>query len=421
MGSRPRLFYGWVIVATAAFGLFFSGAPVVVFSFGVFLKPLAQHFHAGRGAISLAFTIHNFVGAFSAPVVGKLVDRYGARKVLIPGLLLLAVILLSALLIGTRLWQLYAFYFMLGFATVSTTPIPYGAVISRWFDRRRGLALGLVMFGMGVGAVLIPPLMQRLIASYGWRVAFAAAGTAILVIPIGVVAVFLKEDPGQKGLLVDGERVERAGAPRELEGMEWAEIWRTRTFWVLVSAFFLAGAAVHACVLHMPALLADEGLTAQRAALGSSVVGVAIMVGRLASGYLQDRFFAPRVAVAIFGTAAIGIALLGTGIGGTAALAGAFLVGIGMGAEVDVIAFLISRYFGLRAFGTAFGIAFASFVLAGGVGGLLMGTGFDRTGSYRVPLAGFFALIVVSALLLTRLGKYRFEAPHVREAKAAHG
>lgn len=110
MSGQRRVFYGWVVVATSALALFFSGAPIVVYSFSVFLKPLSQEFQAGRGAISLAFTIHNFIAAFSAPVIGWLVDRYGARKVLIPGLALLALVLISALTIGSNLWQLYVFY-----------------------------------------------------------------------------------------------------------------------------------------------------------------------------------------------------------------------------------------------------------------------------------------------------------------------
>lgn len=419
MSGQHRVFYGWVVVATAALGLLFSGAPIVVYSFGVFLKPLSQEFHAGRGAISLAFTIHNFIAAFSAPVIGRLVDRYGARKVLVPGLALLALVLISALAIGPHLWQIYIFYLALGPITAMTTPIPYSAVISRWFDRRRGLALGLIMLGMAVGSVVMPPVAQRLIANFGWRVAFAAAGCAVLLIPIGVVGAFLKEDPKQKGLLPDGDEktATEMVAGRQASGMEWPDIGRTRTFWLLISAFFLTGASVHACILHMAALLNDRGLTAQNAAFGSSIVGVAIMVGRLGSGYLQDRLFAPRVAFAIFGMAALGMALLWTGSGGPFALAAAFLVGLGMGAETDIIAFLMSRYFGLRALGTAFGFGFGAFVLAGGLGGLLMGTGFDRTGSYRLPLAGFFVATVVAVALFTRLGPYRYGV--LREEKVA--
>lgn len=408
-----------------ALGLFFSGAPIVVHSFSVFLKPLSQEFHAGRGAISLAFTIHNFVAAFCAPVIGRLVDRHGARKVLLPGLALLFLTLMSALAIGSKLWQLYAFYLALGPITMATTPIPYSAVISRWFDRRRGLALGLIMTGMGVGTVVMPPVAQRLIANFGWRMAFAAVGCAILLIPIGIVGAFLKDDPKQKGLLPDGEQPTETGTvanrqasglpPQQSKGgiagdpgMAWPDICRTRTFWLLIFAFFLVGASVHACSLHMAALLSDRGLTAQNAALGSSIVGLGIMVGRVSSGYLQDLFFAPRVAMATFGMAASGMALLWTGSTGVFALVGAFLVGLGMGAEVDIIAFLMSRYFGLRALGTAFGFGFGAFVLAGGLGGLLMGAGFDRTGSYRLPLAGFFVATVVAVALFTRLGPYRY-------------
>jgi MFS family permease len=158
----------------------------------------------------------------------------------------------------------------------------------------------------------------------------------------------------------------------------------------------------------MAALLNDRGLTVQQAALGSSILGTAIMVARLSSGYLQDRFFAPRVAMAIFGLSALGMAMLSAGNGGPVALTAAFLVGLGIGAETDIIAFIISRYFGLRALGTAFGFAFGSYVFSGGIGGLLMGAGFDRTGSYAIPLASFFLATAIAVAIFTRLGPYRY-------------
>jgi MFS family permease len=420
---ETRIFYGWAVVASAAVGLFLCGAPIVVYSFGVFLKPLTEEFRVGRGAISLAFTLHNIVGAPVAPLAGRLVDRCGTKRVVVPALVLLALVLISALAIGTSLWQLYAFYLALGAFGIASSPIGYGAVISRWFDRRRGLALGLIMLGMGVGTAVMPPIAQRLIEQFGWRMTFALVGCAILVIPTTTVALFLKEDPRAMGLLPDGDQVSNESLPTngasEIAGLEWAAIWRSKTFWLLLPAFVLAGASVHACVLHMSALLSDRGLTAQQAALGSAVVGTAVMSGRVLSGYLQDRFFAPRVAFGVFALSALGIALLWTGRGGPTALGGAFLVGLGMGAEVDIIAFLLSRYFGLRAYGTAFGFTFGSFILAGGLGGLLMGAGFDRTGSYSLPLIGFFAATVVALALFTRLGPYRFAARREPEPASA--
>jgi MFS family permease len=155
-------------------------------------------------------------------------------------------------------------------------------------------------------------------------------------------------------------------------------------------------------------LFTDRGASAQAAALASSVAGLAVLVGRIATGYFLDRFFGPYVALVMFAGSACGVALLSID-NRILATAGAFLVGLAFGGEVDVIVFLMSRYFGLRHLGTAFGFAFGAFVLAGGVGPLLMGIGFDRTGSYRLPLAAFFVVTLGAAILITRLGPYRYE------------
>ncbi|HLJ79387.1 MAG TPA: MFS transporter [Acidobacteriaceae bacterium] len=418
MRERPRPFYGWTVVATAAVGLFFSAAPIIVYSFGVFLKPMADSFHVGRGAVSMAFMIHNVVSACCAPLVGYLIDRYGARRVVLPGLVALAAVLVSAELIGSRLWQLYAFYLALGATGVATGPVPYSAVTARWFDRRRGIALGLIMFGIGIGSTVVPPLAQHLIARLGWRSAYACWGVATLLIPLGLVSALLVDGPEKRGLLPDGAEAAGTEADRSglrglasapvAPGMEWREIWRTRTFWLLITSFMLAGAAAHACVLHIAALLNDRGLSAQSAALGSAVVGLAVMLGRFGSGYLLDRIFGPRVAATLFGAAAMGILMLWTSHSAGSALAGAFFVGLSLGAEVDVVAFLMSRYFGLRSLGICVAAGFAGFVLAGGIGTFLMGAGFDATRSYTVPLAGFFVAMLIAAGLMTRLGPYRY-------------
>lgn len=163
----------------------------------------------------------------------------------------------------------------------------------------------------------------------------------------------------------------------------------------------------------MTALLGDRGVSAATAALGSSLVGVAVLLGRVGSGYLLDGFFAPRVAAAFFGSASIGIILLWQGAI-SVAFAGAFLIGLGLGAEVDLIAYLTGRYFGLHAFGKIYSSIFAAFAFAGALGPLIMGAGFDRTGSYRVPLLAFFGATLVATALMTRLGPYRF-APNEKE------
>jgi MFS family permease len=170
--NRPRIFYGWWIVLTSAVGLCL-GPPVTVFSFGVFLNSLVHDFHTSRAAVSLAFTLHNIVGALWLPLSGRLIDRFGARRVILPATMIYGLILLSAIWLGSSIWQFYLFYAALGLvSTNGPSPVPHGVVISHWFNRRRGLALGLMALGVGVGGIVVPLVAQHLIASFGWPTGF---------------------------------------------------------------------------------------------------------------------------------------------------------------------------------------------------------------------------------------------------------
>jgi MFS family permease len=408
--KRPRPFYGWLIVFVSAIGLFL-GAPLMVFSFSVFFKSLVQDFHASRAAVSFAFSLFNFVGALWLPGTGVLIDRFGAKRVILVSTLVFGLVLCSALWVGSGLWQLYLLFAVLGVAMASgPAPVPYGVVVSHWFDRHRGLALGLSMMGIGIGSIVVPILAQRLITMFGWRMAFAIFGGAVLLLPLPVIAALLQNDPRQRGLRPDGDESNQASplSRKDKEGLSWHEIWHSPTFWIMICIFSLAGAGVHGAILHMSAIFTDRGVTAERAALATSLVGAGALLGRLASGYLLDRLFAPRVAILFYGATAVGMAILSVGSIGNVALASSFLVGLGMGAEVETMGYMISRYFGLRAFGTAYGHAFGSYMLAGAAGVFLMGAGYDRFHSYTVPLAGFCGAMLLTLILLTRLGPYRY-------------
>lgn len=410
MTERPKFFYGWWIVAVSAIGLGLGYAPIIVYSFGVFIKPLTQELHSNRASISLAFTLANLLQSVSSPLAGRLADRFGARRVILLSSVIFALLLVSSHLLSPKLWDFYAFYGLLGFVGSGPAPIPYVKVISRWFDRRRGLALGLTMFGIGSGAILMPALAQRLIAMLGWRSTYMVIGLLVLVVSLPVVAFFLKESPEEMGLLPDGAIAARQAAGRQntQEGMAWSDARRSEAFWLMVGAIFLVGASVHGCVVHLVPMLSDQGVSSNRVALATSLLGGALLVGRVGSGYLLDRFFAPRVAMCLFGAAAGGIALLRMGPASGLVLLAVFLIGLGMGSEVDIIAYLVSRYFGLRAFGEVYGYAFASYVLAGALGPWLMGLGFDRSGSYGSVLVGFLLATLLAVVLMTRLGPYRF-------------
>src|SRR5215831_4543817 len=240
MKQQSRFFYGWVVVAASALGLLFGAFPIVVSSFAIFFPSYLREFHAGRGAISLALMIHNLLAALLAAWIGRLTDRFGARRVILPGLGIFCLLLLSAKAIGSSLWHLYVFYALLGIVSDTTTSVPYGVVVCRWFNKRRGLAVGLTQAGLGLGAILAPPAVQRLIAGHGWRSAFAIIGGVMLVIPIPIIALFIKDAPWRMGLLPDGAPAAQRG-PGPAEGFTWGQIRNSRTFWLMVAAFVLAG------------------------------------------------------------------------------------------------------------------------------------------------------------------------------------
>ena len=276
---RHGIFYGWGVVLTAAFGLMLGTAPIISYSFGVFFKSLSLNFHAGRAAISLAFTLHNLVGAFSIAATGRLIDRYGARKVIVPFSVIFGFLLLCAEAVSGKLWHLYLFYLALGIVSCGTGPVPYSDVVSHWFDGRRGLALGLMMLGLGIGAVIMPPLAAYSIVTFGWRATYAAFGAAVLILAVPLVLAFLKETPDEMGLLPDGATQVEAMPPRagDEDGMSWNDASRGRTFWIMFSAFTLVSISVGACLVHMAAILSDRGSTAQAASLASSLLGLALL------------------------------------------------------------------------------------------------------------------------------------------------
>jgi MFS family permease len=422
--TRSRVFYGWWVALTAAVGLVLNTATVVVFTFGIFAKAIGSEFHSGRASVSLAFTLHNLMAAICIPAAGRLVDRFGVRKVLLPFTALFALILISSSFISNAIWELYVFYVALGVVSGGAGAMPYTNVVSQWFDRRRGLALSVMMLGMGMGAIVMPSIAQRLVATFGWRHSYAIFGLAVLLVPLPVVATFLKEKPESMGLLPDGsaEAPTAARVVTGAEGLAVREAWHTREFRTLAGALFLVTASEHACFIHLPAILTDRGSTARTAAFVSSLFGVGLFLGRVGCGYLLDLFFAPRIAAFFFAGVALGAALLAISHATSLACVAALLVGLGIGAEVDIIGYLTTRYFGLRSFGEVFGWLWTVFGISGGLGAYLMGAGFDKTGSYTVALVGFFFAALLSTLLMTTLGPYRYRVrisdPEYREIPA---
>jgi MFS family permease len=257
-----------------------------------------------------------------------------------------------------------------------------------------------MMAGVGAGAIGIPPLTTWLIAAYGLRGAYLLLGASIFVLGLVPAALWLRETPPG-----DGGASPEAVSPR-LPGMRAAEASRTPVFWLLLTGFFLFSVSVNGSVAHLIPLLTDRGIGAATAALAASTLGVLTLCGRLLTGVLLDRYFGSRVAGIFFAIAAVGVAILSQAHEVTIAFVGAALIGLGMGAEADVMPYLISRYFGLYSFSEIYGYAFTAYAIAGALGPLLMGWSFDRFHSYSTVLLALAAAMFVGAMVLASLPHY---------------
>ncbi len=351
---------------------------------------------------------------FSAPLVGRLVDRYGTRRIIVTSLFLLISILVGLSYVQPPLWHLYALYMLAGSLGVATSPVTYSRVIANWFDRKRGLALGFAGIGTGLGAFVGPSLAQFLIDERGWRQAYLGLAAFVLLLAVPAVAIFLRGSPEEVGLLPDGATAALITEPRNtpVPGMTLSEAVRTRTFWLLCSIFFVIAGCGTGTAAHVAPLLTDHGASGRSAAFAASIFGFASIIGKVGSGYFIDRFFAPRVAAVMFAGAAIGIAMLSSGFTGNMAYLACFLIGLAIGTEADVMPFLISRYFGMRSMAELTVSHSAPTPWATPLLDTSSSRGFDATGSYRIPLACASLAALLATLATFALGKYhQFSTP----------
>jgi predicted MFS family arabinose efflux permease len=396
LNEHSPVYEGWRVAAASALGMLVSFASVLVYTFGIFLKPIAETFHWNRESVSGAFGIAAMTAAVCAPITGMLLDRVGPRRVLVPALIVFGGAFASLSVLTGHLWHYYALFFVFGMVAMATSQVAYSRAISSWFHQRLGAALAFGMCGSAVGAMILPPIAQRLIDALGWRQAALAMGIAIVAIGLPTVLAFVRERPGSRS--ADGKQ--RATGATVGEGL------RSYKFWVLVIVLFCISIAQNGAVTHLSALLTDRGLTADRAAIAVSELVGAALAGRLGTGWLLDRFFAPWVSFALLVMAALGVYLLSSAASLELGVLAAVLIGFSMGGEADVIPFLVARYFGLRSFSVLYALTWTFYAIAGAIGPVLMGKAFDASGSYATLLLWIAGSIVVVAPLMLVLPRY---------------
>jgi len=388
-------YYGWRVVLAACLGVMAGFGSLFVYTFSVFVKPLAAEFGWSREAISSGFAIAAVSLGLCSPLLGRWIDRFGPRRIILICMTIYVCAMASLSLLSFGLWQFYATCFILGVVGNGAAHLAYSRSISTWFQQRLGTALAFVMVGAGLGAMILPVVAQSIIGRSGWRAAYGSLGGLALLLGLPLSWRYIRERAS------DGQK----SAAMAHSGMTWQQGSRSLAFWIITAVLFVSSISMNGAITHLSALLTDRGITAEKAALCASILGGSSLLGRIVVGWLLDRFFGPRVAFVINLITALGISLLARASSFPSGCIAAALIGVGAGGEAATTPYLLTRYFGLRAFSTLYGLTWTFYAAAGAIGPVILGRAFDATGSYSsllILLATALGLAAATNLLLPR-------------------
>ncbi len=402
--EKSLSYAGWRVTLAAFVGVMVSFAALVPYTFSLYLAPLQAEFGWKREAISRAFAIAALTVAACSPTIGTLLDRIAPRKVVRPCIVVFACGIASLSLLRGNIAQFYATYLVIGIVGNGTAQLAYSRAVLTWFEQRRGLALAVVLAGSGTGSILLPIIAQHVMTAHGWRASYVVLG-ALALIGFPLTALLVRNRPAP---LVE---------KRNEATMRIASVLRSSTFWLIAFPVMLGAFSLNAAIAHLSALLNDHSVAASGAVLALPMLGVSGIVGRLITGYLLDRLFAPFVSLGVLLISGAGIVTIAYATTTAGGILGAFLMGFGAGSEADVVPYLIAKYFGRARFSTLYGLSWTAYAIGGATGPVVLGHAFDKAGSYQpVTVLLFAAPLLVAALLQLVLPKYPAAALQMGEA-----
>lgn len=399
-----------LIVLGAGIGVMLGCGPILFYSFGVMVRPIAEATGWDRTSIASAGGMAAIVFGLMSPAIGALLDRLKPRRMALIGIPCFGIGLALVGWIPQSASAFVATMVLAAFLSTLQLPHAYNYVIVGTFTKGRGLALGIALSFAGIGIALAAPYSAYLIRTFDWRTAYMLMG--LTVVAIGLPnALWLVRDPPARDAVAATEGV----------GHSLRQAMQDRQFWLLLASFTLIAASVGAATVHLPVVLGDRGISGKMAATILSLVGISTIVARVGFGFLLDRFNAARVTALVFLGPAIGLSLLTLDGPPLLAMAGAILIGIGLGVEVDAVSFLGVRAFGLQHFGKIFGMLFLAICVGTGMGPVLIAF-LARQFGYVPALWAASAASLFAALLILRLGAAprglpdRPKAPEARPA-----
>lgn len=418
LSARDEWKRGRGIVAAAATGMG-TGVGLYTLTAGLFIQPLEQAFGWSRAEIA-ALAMFAIVSSFIMPLMGLLIDRIGARRVAAAGMLLLSIAYAGMATLNGQLIQLYIFGTLLAVTGVATTPMIFTRPIGLWFDKARGTAIGLTLSGVSLTAALSFPLLQYMIASYGWQAGYLTLAAISFFIGLPVVGCFMRDHPGETALPPTQKQHPLAKSPFAV--MSWAKVVRDQRFWLLVAAMIFANIPVGGILSQLLPILGDRGVDPKTAALLGSVFAVSIAVGRIGAGFLLDRLWAPGVAAACLLMPIAGLfAMMAPDPHFIIVAIAVILFGFAQGAEIDFIAYFVPRYFGMTMFGAIIGVIMLVTALSLAAGGLIFATIYDAMGSYMLAFWVGIGAFPIGAACILATGRRRNGMALKTVTESTHG
>ncbi|MDA8878030.1 MFS transporter [Porticoccaceae bacterium] len=395
--------YGWKSLLAATIGTMCGIFTLTNYTQGFFVGPVISEFGWSAPQFFLSYTVLMCSGLLTGPLIGYIAQRVGLRTVGIVGLIghSLAYVVLSLNTGSLMLWYLsWALVAILG---AGSLPIIWTGVLNNWFTKHRGKAIGITMAGTGLGAFLLPPIVEFLIANHGWRTAYRGIGLGALLISLPIVFALFKEKP-DSSTATDGEVMANKV---ETWGLTTKDAMRTKQFWILGAVLFLTVIVVAGLLSNFERIMTEQGFERSSIAQIAAVMGLTVIIGRLMVGALVDRFWAPGVAACFFLVATLGLLILvGTQVTMATALLVAVMIGLAAGAELDLLAYLTGKYFGPAHYPAIFGLIIAFFTVGAGIAPPLFGMAAQMFQGYGTMLSISIGLLLVSILLFLSLGRY---------------
>lgn len=396
---------GWTVVLAASLG--FSFFTVMLSGAGIFMEPLGKEFGWSRTLLSAGPSIATTTTAVLSPFVGVLIDKWGGRKLALPGLVLTIASCAAFALASGSSAQWMALWLIFGITSVLIKSTVWNAAVVGLFDKGRGLALGLTLAGTAVTQVLVPPLGNYLITQFGWRLAYVglAAGWGGLTLLVCALLFYDLRDLGRRGKVAVAHSA-------ELAGLSVAEAWRSSALWRLALSTFLIMVVTTGLSIHLFEILREAGIDRAHAALLTGVTGIAGIVGKLATGALLDRYRPNWIGGLTMAITAMAFFALMQGLRSPAMIMLAMVVnGYAAGTKMQITGFLAAGYGGMKNFGKIYGMFSTVLAAASGLGPLMGGVMYDASGNYQsFLLAGGLCCLVGGALIASLPRTPRWDA-----------